>query len=151
MKDKERKRGLEVYELADIIENSSQIISWEGDINDNQILIQLKGISQENVQRLKELGLGFSDQFRWQAGERSPFGFWFDSAFSSSRDKLPELDIFDLIPFRDKEQAEGRILLFKTEKVEKLYGLAKFGEKYVGLRDRLVDSGFFALVIFLKR
>lgn len=154
MRDKEKGKGLEVYQLAEIIENSSQIISWEGNIDDKQILIQLKEISQEDAQRLKELGLEFSGDFRWQTGERSPFSFWFDSAFTSPRDKLPELDIFDLTAFRDKEGVEGRALLFRTEKkerLERLFGLAKFGEKYDGIKQADVEPGFFALVIFLKR
>lgn len=145
MGDKERKRGLEVYQLAEIIENSERI-RWWGE----EKQIQLRAINQEDAQQLKGLGLEFFNKFRCQTSERLPFKFWFDSA-SSLRNELPELDIFGLTAFRDKEGIEGRALLFRTEKKEKLYGLARFGEKYDGIRDVLVEPGFFALVIFLKR
>lgn len=155
MRSKEQgKKGMEVYKLAEVIENSKQATAWKGEER-----IQLKKISQEDAQRLKELGLEFSDKYRRRTSENAPFTFFLDSAFSSSKNEWFELDLFSLTPFRNKKQAEGRVLLFSVEdkerffgdNKERLYGLAKFGEKYDGVRDAIVEPGFFALVIFLKR
>lgn len=151
MGSKEVKKGLEREVLSETLGHSRQILAWKNEMDEE--LIQLKEISQEDAQGLEELGLEFSDEYLWRISESQnlPFTFLFDSAFSSTRVELPELYLFDQIAFRDKEQNEGRVFLFSTKKKERLFGLAKFGEKYDGIKQADVESGFFALIVFLKR
>lgn len=150
MEVKEKEKGREVDELAEIIENSEQLTAWKNEAGEE--LIQLKEISQEDAQRLEELGLEFSDEYLWRISESQnlPFSFFLDSAYSP-KIELPEFKLFSMIPFRDENQDEGRVLLFSLKDKDRLFGLAKFGEKYDGIKHADVEPGFFALVIFLKR
>lgn len=148
---KEVGKGSETKILAEKIENSRQLLRWEGETKEKKVLIQLKEINQEDAQEVEKLGLKFLNECCWRISESQnlSFTFFLGSAFSPV-DHFSELDPFSQISFRDKTQREGRALLFGTEKQERLFGLAKFGEKYDGVKDILVEPGFFALVIFLN-
>lgn len=156
VKEKERERGLKVDALSQIIEGSKRITGWRD--GDGDELIRLKKISRKNAKRLKELGFEFSDEYSWRISESQnlPFTFLFDSAYSSTRDELTELPLFEQASFLDENQTKNWVVLFSVKKrkeikKERLFGLAKFGEKYDGVRHEDVKPGFFALVIFLKR
>lgn len=154
MGDEEREedtgKGLEVYQLAEIIENSERVMAWENEKNEEYI--QLKRISPGDAHRLEELGVEFLDKYSGRISESQnlPFSFFLDSV-SSPRIELTELKVSSMVRFRDKNQAKGRALLFSLKSKERLFGLAKFGEKYDGVHHRDLEPGFFALVIFLKR
>lgn len=153
MRDQEREKGLKIDALAQIIEKSERITGWRDGEGDE--LIQLKKISRKNAKRLKELGFEFSDEYSWRISESQnlPFTFLFDSAYSSTRDELSKLPLFDQVSFLGENQAKVWVVLFsvkrkKERREERLFGLARFGEKYDGIRDENVKPGFFALVIF---
>lgn len=146
--------------IEEIIGESKQILWWEKQIDGKEIrLIQLRTLSQENAKELEGLGPKFSEECRGRINESKnvPFSFFLDSVSSSKselpelkKSELPELKVSSMIRFRDKNQAKGRAFLFSLKSEERLFGLAKFGEKYDGVHHRDLGPGYFALVIFLK-
>lgn len=143
MTGKERKKEMKVEKLPEIIENSKTDLRW----GEGQIVV--KRISPENAQELQKRGFLFSKEYcgRINESQNLPFTFWLDSASSPIGAKLPELTVSSMISFRSKDQTEGRAYLFSLKDKDRLFGLAKFGEKYDGIHHRDLEPGFFALVI----